>query len=254
MWTDLVSLTHWSKCIWQLMLYFFKKRKKTTFRRGRETRWLSERFCTRNRHTSHAGAEPVRVLALRRVDLDEVLQFGGVAGVRAAAVGFHVRVDAAVAENAPRGGQHRGVRARPPAQRAVPAAGGRGTRSSVERSSVVSVLIGRGVPAALLLLLLLLQVEWGRGCRQGGEGLHGALVVRGVPPLQELQEKDAQREGGGEGQGHAPRRLWHQAPRSLHQAANTRALHCGSGIWDLCLTGSYASTFSYLWDVRHSKW
>lgn len=126
-----------------------------------------------------------------------MLQFGGVAGEWAAAVGFHIRVDAAIAEDEAGGGQHRGVRAQPPAQRAVPAVG---ARSSV---SVVIGPDGRGVPAALLLL----QVEWGRGCRQGGEGFHGALVVRGVPPLQELQEEDAQRQGGGEGHGHALRCL-----------------------------------------------
>lgn len=101
-------------------------------------------------------------LALRRVDLDEVLQFGGVARDRAAAVGFHVRVDAAVTENEAGGGEHRGVRAEPPAQRAGPAGGGL-------RSFFATI----GCEGWRILL----QVEGGRGSGQGGEGFHGALVV-----------------------------------------------------------------------------
>lgn len=97
-------------------------------------------------------------LTLRRVDLDEVLQFGGVAGDRAAAVGFHVRVDAAVAEDEARGGQHCGVCAKPQAQRAV-------------------LAVGAGLSFFALAGLLLLQVEGGWRSRQGGEGLHSALVV-----------------------------------------------------------------------------
>lgn len=140
-----------------------------------------------------------------------MLRLGGIAANRAAAVGFHVHVDAAVTEDEARGGQHRGVCAKPPAQRTVPAATGAGRR--------VSAAIGRGGWRVLL------QVEGGRRSRQRGEGLHGALVVRRVPPLQELQEEDAQREGGGEGHGRALRRLGHQPPRSLHQAAHTRTTH-----------------------------
>lgn len=153
-----------------------------------------------------------RVLALRGVDLDEVLQFGGVAGEWAAVVGLHVRVDAAVTEDKAGGGEHCGVRASPVAQRTVPVVWG----------GFVIAAWGRAPVAGLLL-----QVERGRGSGQGGQGFHGALVVGWVPPLQELQEKDAQRERGGQGHGHAPRCLWHQPPRSLHQAANTRAVHCG---------------------------
>lgn len=118
-----------------------------------------------------------------------MLQFGRVAGERAAVVGLDVRVDAAVTEDEAGGGEHCGVRASPVAQRAVPVIGG---------GSVIAAW-GRGPAAGLLL-----QVEWGRGSGQGGQGFHGALVVGRVPPLQELQEKDAQRERGGQGHGHTP--------------------------------------------------
>lgn len=149
-----------------------------------------------------------RGLALRWVDLNEVLQFSGVTGDRAAAVGFHIHINAAVTEDIARGGQHCGVGARPPAQRTVPAVGAQ------QRFFVV---IG-GHGSRILASLLLLQVERRRRSRQGGEGFHSVLVLRRIPPLQELQEEDAQGEGGGEGDSHAPCCLWHQPPRPLHQA------------------------------------
>lgn len=87
-----------------------------------------------------------------------MLQLGGVSGERAVVVGLHVCVDAAVAEDIARGGQHCGVCAEPSAQRAVPA---------VRMHSSVSAAIGQGV---------LLQVEGGWGGGQGGEGFDGALI------------------------------------------------------------------------------
>ena len=82
-----------------------------------------------------------------------MLQLGGVSGERAAVVGLHVCVDAAVAEDVARGRQHCGVCAELPAQRAGPS---------------VSATVGLGVP---------LQVEGGRGGGQGGEGFDGALIL-----------------------------------------------------------------------------
>lgn len=146
-------------------------------------------------------------LALWWVDLDEVLQITGVAGERAAAVGLYVRIDAAVTKDEARGGQHCGVCAKPPAQRACRAVGA---------ELCVFGFIGWDVLATVLLL----QMDRGWRSRQGGKGLHSALVVWGVPPLKELQEKDAQRQWRGQGQGRAPSALWHQPQRSLHQAAN----------------------------------
>lgn len=142
------------------------------------------------------------VLTFWGVDLDEVLQLAGVACERAAAVGLHIRVDAAVAEDEPGRGQSGGVRA----------------EAATERAGPPATAGGRRVRAAPVLL----EVErgWGRG--RGGECLGGALVVRGVPPLQELQEEDAQGEGGGEGHGHAPGCLGHQPPRPLPDAADAR--------------------------------
>lgn len=52
-----------------------------------------------------------------------MLQISGVAGERAAAVGFYIHIDAAVTKDEARGGQHRGVCAKPPAQRAFRAVG-----------------------------------------------------------------------------------------------------------------------------------
>ena len=142
-----------------------------------------------------------------------MLQFGGVAGYGAAAVGFHVRVDAAVTEDEAGGGQHRGVRSKSPAQRTVAAV-------AAWLGLVFTVIRGSAT-------LLLLQVEGGRRRGHGGQGFHGALVFRRVPPLQELQEEDAQREGGGEGDSCSPRCLGHQPPRSLRQAANRGTMHYG---------------------------
>lgn len=48
---------------------------------------------------------------------------GGVPGDRAAPLGFHIQVDAAVTEDVARGGQHRGVRTNLPAERAACVAG-----------------------------------------------------------------------------------------------------------------------------------
>lgn len=157
-------------------------------------------------------------LGLRWVYLDEVLQFSGISGDRAAAFGFHIRVDAAVTEDKAWGGQHGGVCAEPPAQRTVPA---------VRAQPRFFAVLGRD-ELRIPTVALLPQVERGWRSRQGGEGFHSALVVRGVPPLQELQEEDAQGERGGEGNSNAPRCLWDQPPHSLHQAAN-RGTIVGSG-------------------------
>lgn len=131
-------------------------------------------------------------LTLRGVNLDQVLQFARVSRHRAAMVRLHVRVDAPITEDEPGRGEHRGVCAEPPTQRAA----GNRPRS-------LCALIGRG----LSLVPALFQVERRRRSGQGGEGLHSVLVLRGVPPLQELQEEDAHGEGGGEGEGGAPRCL-----------------------------------------------
>lgn len=141
-----------------------------------------------------------RGLALRGVDLDEVLRLAGEPAQRAAAVGLDVRVDAAVAEDEAGGGEHRGVGASPVAQWAA-----------------AGVRTGSPVTATLPT-----QVERRGRSWQGGQGFDGALVVGRVPPLQELQEEDAQRQRGGEGHGHAPRRLRQQPPGSPQRAANTR--------------------------------
>ena len=93
-----------------------------------------------------------------------MLQFGWKSSDGAAAVGFHIREDAAVTEDKAGGGQHCGVGTRLPAQRTAP---------------TVSAQLG-------VLTVVLLQVEGGWRSRQGGESFHHALVVRGVPPLQEL--------------------------------------------------------------------
>lgn len=126
-----------------------------------------------------------RVLTLWRIDLNEVLQFAGVTGDRAAAVGLHVRVDAPVAEDEARRRQDGGVCAEAAAQRAGPV--------------VVS-----GPCRRLGAALVLLQVERGWGDGRGREGFDGVLVVRRVPPFQELQKEDAQGEGGGERHGQTP--------------------------------------------------
>lgn len=97
------------------------------------------------------------------VDLDEVLQVSRVAGDWAAAVGFDVNVDAAVTEDEAGGGQHGSVDAAPPAQ---------GTAARVGVG-----LRGRRGSAVLP------QVERWRRNRQRGQGFHGALVLRGVPPI-----------------------------------------------------------------------
>lgn len=141
-------------------------------------------------------------LALWWVDLDEVLQFGGISGDWAAVVTFHVCVNAAVTEHEARGGQHGGIGVGLPAQRTVPAFWAQ--------------------PA-----LILLQVERGWRSRQGGESFHCAEVLRRVPPLQELQEENTHREGRGDRHSHAPRCLWHHPPHSLHHAVNTETMHCG---------------------------
>lgn len=52
-----------------------------------------------------------------------MLQISGVAGERAAAVGFYVHIDAAVTKDEAGGGQHCGVCAKPLAQRACRAVG-----------------------------------------------------------------------------------------------------------------------------------
>lgn len=43
--------------------------------------------------------------------------------------------------------------------------------------------------------------RWGRG--EGCQGLDGLLVFRGVPPVQELEEEDADGQAGGQGEGDA---------------------------------------------------
>lgn len=96
-----------------------------------------------------------------------MLQFSGVAAERAATVGFHICVDAAVAEDKAGGGQNRGVCAKPLAKWAVPA-----VRAGLCASAAAG-WDGRMVLAALLRL----QVEGGRRRRQGGERFHGTLVV-----------------------------------------------------------------------------
>lgn len=111
-----------------------------------------------------------------------MLWFSRISCDGAAPVGLHVRVDATVTEDEAGGGQHCGVRIKLSAQRAVP------------------------VPS-FLAAMILLQVERGWRSGQGGERFNRALVVGGVPPLQELQEEDAQGEGGGERDGDASHRL-----------------------------------------------
>lgn len=96
-----------------------------------------------------------------------MLQFSGVAAERAATVGFHVRVDAAVAEDEAGCGQNCWIRAKLLAKRAVPV-----VHSGLSSSTVIG-WDGQWVLAALLLL----QVEGGRRCRQGGESFHGTLIV-----------------------------------------------------------------------------
>lgn len=102
------------------------------------------------------------------------------------AVGLHVCVNAAVAEDVTGGGQNGGVC----------------TKAVTERAGPL-VVNGRG-PWRVRAALVLQQVEGGRGDRHGRERFDGALVVRGVPPFQELQEEDTQGEGGGERHGHTP--------------------------------------------------
>lgn len=133
------------------------------------------------------------LLALGLIDLDEVLQFCGESSEWAAVVSLHISVNAAVTEDKARCGQHSGVGPELSAQRAV----------------------------LLILLDILLQMERGRRCRQGSDGFNCALVFRGIPPLQELQEEDAQRQGGGEGDGHTLSCPRHEPPCSLHQSATT---------------------------------
>lgn len=81
------------------------------------------------------------------VDLHQVLQLAGVACTGTAAVGFHIHVDTAVAEDEARGGQHGGVGVGPVAQWTCPAVQVTG-----------------------------LQLQgWRRG--QAGEGLHSARTL-----------------------------------------------------------------------------
>lgn len=111
---------------------------------------VSEEGCVSLQKPNRLQVEVSSAGTLWRIDLDEMLQFGGKACEWAAMVSFHVRVDAAVTEDKARRGQRRGVRTQPPTQRAAPDVGPQ--------------------------LSVLLQVERGRGRRHGGEGLHCALI------------------------------------------------------------------------------
>lgn len=165
-----------------------------------------------------------------------MLQFSGVIGHRAAAVGLHVCVNAAVAKDKPGRRQDGGVGAEAATQRAGPVA--------------VSGCCRR----VLAALVLLVQVERGRGGGRGREGLDGVLVVRGVPPLQELQEEDAQGEGGGERHGRTPGCLGHQLPRPPPEAANTGSRGRWNRYATKCDKTKHNTTYVFVKKKENKAW
>lgn len=127
---------------------------------------------------------PGRLSALGGVEFDQVLQLGGIARDGAALVSLDVAVGTAVAEHEAGRGQGRGVNANLAAQ------GAHAPQPRQQRRAG-----------------LLLQVHGWRGSGQRCQGLDGLLVLRGVPPVQELEEEHADGQAGGQGEGNATQSL-----------------------------------------------
>lgn len=145
----------------------------------------------------------------RGVQFDKVLEFRGVACDRTPLVLLHVVVGAAVAEDEAGGGEGRVVGADFAAQWAD------GLELRQEWGACPAV-----------------QVDGRRRGRQSCQGLDGLLVLRRVPPFQELEKEDAHGEAGGEGEGQAAQgffcsRLYLLFQAMRHKTDKKRALSEG---------------------------
>lgn len=131
-------------------------------------------------------------LALRWVNLDEMLYSRWITSHWTPLVGLDVRVYASIAKHKSWSGESSVV----------------GTHFSAEGAQFAVNARGH----------LVIQVHWGRRGGQGGEGFNAVLVLRRVPPLQELQEEHTQGQTGGQGHCHTTHGGW-ENPLQFHSNA-----------------------------------